>query len=64
VFFAKALRSSAFETFWRTYPYVNNKRWVIRNGEITRDRAEAIATMVMRGNALKLYNLGPTRGSS
>ena len=37
---------------------------MIRNGEITRGRAEAIATMVMRGNALKLYNLGPTRGSS
>ena len=29
VFFAKALRSSAFKTFWRTYPYVNNKGWVI-----------------------------------
>ncbi|UGV25842.1 polysaccharide biosynthesis-like protein [Rhodopseudomonas boonkerdii] len=33
VFFASALKSSAFKTFWRTLPYVNNKRWVIRNGE-------------------------------
>lgn len=34
VFFAGALSSSAFKTFWRRYPYVNNKNWVIRNGEI------------------------------
>jgi len=37
---------------------------MIRNGEVTRARAEEIATMVMRGNALKLYNLGPARGPS
>jgi uncharacterized protein len=30
---------------------------MMRNGEVTRDRAEQIATMVMRTNAAKLYNL-------
>ncbi|HEY2804463.1 MAG TPA: hypothetical protein VGI92_01255 [Gemmatimonadales bacterium] len=30
---------------------------MMRDGEITRPRAEEIATMVMRGNALKLYSL-------
>jgi hypothetical protein len=32
---------------------------MVRNGEVGRGRAEEIATMVMRTNALKLYNLGP-----
>jgi len=31
---------------------------MIRNGEVSRARAEEIATMVMRTNASKLYNLG------
>ena len=31
---------------------------MIRDGEVTRARAAEIATMVMRGNAGKLYNLG------
>jgi hypothetical protein len=31
---------------------------MIRNGEVTRARAEEIATMVMRTNASRLYNLG------
>lgn len=30
---------------------------MMRDGEITRQRAEEIATMVLRGNALKLYDL-------
>ena len=32
---------------------------MIRNGEVSRSRAEELATMVMRTNALTLYNLGP-----
>jgi lipopolysaccharide biosynthesis protein len=34
IFFPKALRTSAFKTFWASLPYVNHKRWVIRNGEV------------------------------
>ena len=34
IFFPKALRTSAFKTFWANLPYVNHKRWVIRNGEV------------------------------
>lgn len=30
---------------------------MLREGELTRDRAEAIATMVLRSNAAKLYKL-------
>jgi len=37
---------------------------MVRGGDVSRARAEEIATMVMRGNALKLYNLGPTKGRS
>jgi hypothetical protein len=32
---------------------------LMRNGEMTLDRAEAVATMVMRGNAARLYHLEP-----
>jgi len=31
---------------------------MMRDGEVSRARASAIATMVMRANAGKLYNLG------
>jgi uncharacterized protein len=31
---------------------------MIRNGEVSRARAEEIATMVLRTNASKLYGLG------
>jgi len=31
---------------------------MIRNGEVSRARAEEIATMVMRTNAGRLYQLG------
>jgi lipopolysaccharide biosynthesis protein len=33
-FFPTALRSPAFRNFWAHLPYVNHKRWVIRNGEV------------------------------
>jgi predicted TIM-barrel fold metal-dependent hydrolase len=32
---------------------------LMRGGEMTLDRAEDVATMVMRGNAARLYNIGP-----
>jgi lipopolysaccharide biosynthesis protein len=38
LFFPKALRSVAFKKFWRRMPYVNNKGWVIRNGEVKLSR--------------------------
>jgi lipopolysaccharide biosynthesis protein len=34
VFFPAALTSLAFKDFWRRLPYVNHKRWVIRNAEV------------------------------
>ena len=34
LFFPTAITSRAFRKFWRRLPYVNNKLWVIRNGEI------------------------------
>jgi lipopolysaccharide biosynthesis protein len=53
VFFASALRSSAFKTFWCTYPYVNNKGWVIRNGEI--GLTQALGRQNLRSGALAPY---------
>jgi hypothetical protein len=35
---------------------------MLRDGEITRARAEEIARMVLNGNARKLYGLGPAQG--
>jgi hypothetical protein len=32
---------------------------MMRDGEVTRARAQEIATMVMQGNAVKLYQLTP-----
>lgn len=34
VFFAATLRASAFWSFWRQLPYVNDKGWIIRNAEV------------------------------
>ncbi|WP_441228932.1 rhamnan synthesis F family protein [Tardiphaga sp. 20_F10_N6_6] len=53
VFFTNALKSSAFKTFWRTLPYVNNKRWVIRNGE-TR-LTQVLGRQHLRSGALANY---------
>ncbi|MGF6425649.1 rhamnan synthesis F family protein [Bradyrhizobium elkanii] len=53
LFFSKALRSTAFKSFWRRYPYVNNKPWVIRNGEI--ELTQVLAYQQMRAGALASY---------
>lgn len=53
VFFAKALRSSAFKSFWRSYPYVDNKGWVIRNGEI--GLTQDLGRQNLRSGALATY---------
>lgn len=34
LFFPAAIRSPAFRKFWRRFPTVSNKRWLIRNGEV------------------------------
>lgn len=34
LFFKKALVSSAFRKFWRQFPYINKKSWIIHHGEI------------------------------
>jgi len=34
MFFPGALRSRAFQRFWRNFPTVGAKKWVIRNGEL------------------------------
>ena len=34
VFFPEAIRSKAFRKFWRSFPTVSNKWWLIRNGEV------------------------------
>lgn len=33
-FFPTALQTPAFKNFWAGLPYINHKRWVIRNGEV------------------------------
>ena len=54
VFFERALRSPAFRRFWRRVPYVNDRFWVVRNGEIK-------FTPFMIGNGLKVGVLCPYR---
>ncbi len=34
LFFQDALESRSFQSFWRRFPYVNSKAWLIHNGEI------------------------------
>jgi lipopolysaccharide biosynthesis protein len=53
LFFPNALRSSAFKKFWRRMPYVNNKGWVIRNGEVKLSRV--LAREKLRAKVLAPY---------
>lgn len=48
-----ALRSKAFAAFWQAMPYVNNKGWVIRNGEV--GLSQALARQGLRGRVLAPY---------
>lgn len=52
LFFSQALRSSAFQSFWRNLPYINYKRWIIRNCEVK-------LTQVLEGDGLRLGVLAP-----
>lgn len=53
LFFPKALQATSFRQFWKCYPYINNKRWVIRNGEVK--LTQALAKQQLRGTALVPY---------
>ncbi len=47
-----ALRSQAFADFWRAFPYVGSKRWVIRNGEVA-------LTQTLTAHGLRAAALAP-----
>jgi lipopolysaccharide biosynthesis protein len=53
LFFASALQSEAFTKFWRRFPYVNHKGWVIRNGEIK--LSQVLTRRKLRANVLAPY---------
>jgi lipopolysaccharide biosynthesis protein len=50
IFFQGALQSSAFGTFWKNFPYVNNKHWIIRHGEV--ELSQALIRNKLRANVL------------
>ena len=52
LFFSKALASSIFRKFWRQFPYVNSKTWIIHNGEIK-------LTQILTQNKLRAAVLCP-----
>ncbi|MCG6205019.1 rhamnan synthesis F family protein [Rhodopseudomonas sp. HC1] len=53
LFLPTALRSTAFREFWQAMPYVDNKGWVIRNGEV--GLTQALAAQGLRGGVLAPY---------
>jgi lipopolysaccharide biosynthesis protein len=53
IFFQKAIRSSAFKLFWRDLPFIDNKAWIIRNGEIK--LTQALSRAHLRGGVLAPY---------
>jgi lipopolysaccharide biosynthesis protein len=53
VFAPAALRSEVFRNFWHALPYVNNKRWVVRNGEVK--LTQMLARNRLRGAVLAPY---------
>ncbi len=53
MFLPTALRSKAFGGFWQAMPYVDNKDWVIRNGEV--GLTQALAAQGLRGAVLAPY---------
>jgi lipopolysaccharide biosynthesis protein len=57
VFAPAAFRSAAFRNFWQALPYVNNKRWVVRNGEIK-------LTQILARNRLRSAVLVPYRSAA
>ena len=53
LFFSKVIRSQAFKSFWRQFPYVNDKGWIIRNGEIK--LSKILTQQKLRANVLAPY---------
>jgi lipopolysaccharide biosynthesis protein len=53
IFFQGALRSPEFRKFWRRFPYVNKKQWVIERGEI--GLSQLLVQHKLRASALAPY---------
>jgi lipopolysaccharide biosynthesis protein len=53
VFLDGALRSPEFTKFWRRFPYVNRKSWVIKHGEI--GLTQVLTQHKLRVNVLASY---------
>ncbi|WP_445492836.1 rhamnan synthesis F family protein [Rhodopseudomonas sp. RCAM05734] len=53
LFHPRALHSAAFKRFWHRHPYIGNKGWVIRNGEVM--LTQQLARQRLRGGALVPY---------
>ena len=53
LFFGNVLKSKPFKKFWRQFPYVNSKRWIIRNGEIK--LSKVLTQQKLRANVLAPY---------
>ena len=53
LFYPRALQSAAFKRFWDRHRYINNKGWVIRNGEVM--LTQQLARERLRGGALVPY---------
>jgi lipopolysaccharide biosynthesis protein len=53
LFLEGALRSPAFRRFWRRFPYVNRKNWIIINGEIK--LTQVLTQSKLRASVLNPY---------
>lgn len=52
-FLPNSLKAAAFKKFWQKFPYVNEKSWIIRNGEIR--LSQILARQQLRGRVLAPY---------
>lgn len=53
LFQSRALNAPAFKNFWRRFPYLNDKRWIIRNGEVR--LSKLLENANLKGNVLAPY---------
>lgn len=53
LFFRNVLVSSAFQKFWKRFPYVNHKGWIIRHGEVW--LSHVLTRQKFRANVLAPY---------
>lgn len=52
-FLPAAFKSAGFQNFWRRHPYINNKGWVVRNGEV--GLTQELARQELRAGVLATY---------